>query len=94
MQVITLYRYTRPDGGVTTSTMMPGGVDYDLRYRLIADEGKALTDGTTVTYCADVATPDGWTEVDDPGEGEEEADTATIEDYQDALAEMGVSLDD
>lgn len=71
MQTINLYRYIRPDGGVTMSTMMPDGVAYDLRYRLIADEGMALTDGETLTYCVDVATPDGWTEIDDPGEPEE-----------------------
>lgn len=94
MQAINLYRYIRPDGGVTTSTVQPDGVAYDLRYRLIADEGKALTDGAVVTYCADVATPDGWTEIDDPDEDGYEPDAATIEDYQAALVEMGVNLND
>lgn len=65
MQTITLYRYIRADGGITTSPVKPDG-EYTEMYRLIADEGKALTDGTTVTNCADVASPDGWTEIDAP----------------------------
>lgn len=71
MQTITLYRYTRADGGVTISPVKPpDGTAYDMRYRLIADEGKAVTDGTTATACIDVSSPDGWTEIDDPGENE------------------------
>lgn len=75
MQTVNLYRYARLDGGVTTSTVMPDGVDYVLRYRLIADDGKALTNGTTVTYCVDVITPEGWVEIDDPGELEDMTET-------------------
>lgn len=92
MQMITLYRYMRTSGGVTTSPVEPDGTDYDLRYRLIADEGKVLTDGVTETYCVDVETTEGWMEIDD-AEGLGSA-TATIEDYQAALTEMGVRLDD
>lgn len=68
MQTITLYRYIRPDGGVTTSPIKPDTGDYSLKYRLIADEGKLLTDGTTVAGCVDVDSPDGWTETDAPEE--------------------------
>lgn len=69
MQTITLYRYARADGGITTSPVAPpDGTAYDLRYRLVADEGKVLTDGTNTTVCADVDSPDGWTEIDDLGE--------------------------
>ena len=90
MQTINLYRYTRPDGGITTSPVKPpDGTVYELRYRLIAGDGKALTDGVTMTACADVTTSDGWTEIDDPGE---DADEATADDYQAALAEMGVQV--
>lgn len=68
MQTITLYRYARADGGITTSPVAPtDGTAYDLRYRLVADEGKVLTDGTNTTVCADVDLPGGWTEIDDPG---------------------------
>ena len=69
MQTITLYRYTRPDGGVTVSPEQPdGGTAYELRYRLIADEGKILTDGTTEAGCADVSNPYMWEEVEAPEE--------------------------
>ena len=69
MQIINLYRYIRHDGGVTTSPIMPlDDTNYDIRYRLIADEGKMLTDGVNVTACTDVISPDGWTEIDDLSE--------------------------
>ena len=76
MQTITLYRYTRPDGGVTTSPIKPDAADYSLKYRLIADEGKLLTDGTTVAICVDVDSPEGWTETDAPEIGDEMSDDA------------------
>ena len=88
MQTIILYRYTRPEGGITTSPIKPD-TPFDLRYRLIADEGKALTDGTTVTECTDTDKPDAWTEIDAP----DDPDAATEADYQAALEEMGVNLE-
>lgn len=69
MQTINLYRYTRGDGGITTSPVKPQG-EYTEMYRLIADEGKAMTDGTKVAPCVDVSSVDGWHEIDDPGEDE------------------------
>lgn len=63
MQTIVLYRYIRPDGGVTTSPVKPD-CEYTERYRLVADEGKTLTDGTNTADCVDVESVDGWTEVD------------------------------
>lgn len=95
MQTITLYRYTRSDGGITTSPIKPD-TPFDLRYRLIADEGKALTDGTTVTTCTDTDKPDAWTEIDAPGEepnAPDDPNAATEKDYQAALEQMGVSLE-
>lgn len=87
MQTITLYRYARPDGGISTSPVKPpDGTSYDLRYRLIADDGKALTDGTTVTACADVSSADGWMEINDPGEMTETEQKAAAYDIL-----MGVS---
>lgn len=68
MQTIILYRYIREDGGVTTSPVKPN-VAYTERFRLVADEGKALTrDGVDFTACVDVSTTDGWYEVDAPNE--------------------------
>lgn len=66
MQTIPLYRYQRPDGGVTVSPIQPEGA-YTTLYRLVADDGKALTqDGISTTACADVERTDGWYEIDDP----------------------------
>lgn len=87
MQTITLYRYTRPDGGVTNATIKPEGA-YTVRYRLIADEGMVLTNGTTTAACVDVDSPEGWTEIADPGEQSE------IETYKAALNELGVDTED
>lgn len=66
MQTIPLYRYTRPNGGISNSPMKPDTTDYTVKYRLIADDGKALTDGTIVTGCVDVDSPNSWTEIDAP----------------------------
>ena len=63
MQKIILYRYTRTDGGMTNSHVKPD-CDYTVRYRLIAYDGKTLTNGTNTTYCVDVDSVDGWTEID------------------------------
>ena len=78
MQTITLYRYTRPDGGVSTSPAKPDTTEYTVKYRLIADDGKALTDDTTVARCVDVDSPVGWTEIDAP---EDEGEMSDEEQY-------------
>lgn len=71
MQTIVLYRYARTGGGITVSPEQPDeGTAYELRYRLIADEGCSLTNGEIFTQCTDTATPDTWQEVvggDDSG---------------------------
>ena len=87
MQTITLYRYTRPDGGVTDSPVKPEGA-YTVRYRLIADDGMTLTNGTDTASCVDVDSQDGWTEIAEPGEQSE------IETYKAALNELGVDTED
>lgn len=49
--------------------------------RLIADEGKVLTDGETTTSCVDVCPADDvdkWTEIDAPVEEETPADSDTV----------------
>jgi hypothetical protein len=88
MRTITLYKYTREGGGVTVSPAKPDG-EYTELYRIIADEGKALTqDGVNVVPCADVESVEGWYEVDAP-----DVD-ATDKDYQAALEELGVNFDE
>lgn len=69
MQIIPLYKYERPNGGITVSPVKPENIEYTEMYRLVADEGKALTkDGVNLTTCADVESIDGWYEVDIPEE--------------------------
>ena len=88
MQIINLYRYTRPDGGVSVSPVKPVG-EYESMYRLVADEGMALTkDGENLTSCADVESVEGWYEVES-AEGD-----ATEQDYLDALNKLGVKTDE
>lgn len=67
MQTVILYMFKRADGGYSVSPNRPEG-EYETRVRLIADEGKALTDGNVVTQCTDAGSADGWTEIDAPGE--------------------------
>ena len=83
MQIVTLYRYNREKGGVTVSPVKPDG-EYTEMVRLVADEGKVLTqDGEHHTSCIDTDTADGWYEVDSA------EDEATDEDYQAALEDLG-----
>lgn len=83
MQIINLYKYIRENGGVTVSPNKPN-VEYTEMYRLVADEGKMITNGEIVTSCIDVETIEGWNEI-------EATDEATEEDYINALAELGVT---
>ena len=72
MEKKILYRFTRPDGGVTVSPEKPD-TEYTEMFRLIADEGKLLTqDGENMTSCVDTDTVEGWYEVDAPEEPAEE----------------------
>ena len=59
MSIIPLYRYTRPNGGVTVSPIKPDA-EYTELCRLFADEGMAITNGVIITDCIDVDSADGW----------------------------------
>ena len=69
MTIKQLYEIIRPDGGVTISTAEPDG-PYVPYLRLIADEGKILTNGTVQVPAVDVPFGDQglWTEIDDEDE--------------------------
>lgn len=68
MQIITLYKYSRTDGGVTVSPSI-ADCEYTEMLRLIAEEGKVLTqNGIDTTPCEDVEVTDGWYEIDEPVE--------------------------
>ena len=61
MEIKTLYRYEREDGGIDISPKQPVG-EYTTLYRLIADEGTELVKGDIRTCCVDTDTTEGWTE--------------------------------
>ena len=84
MQIITLYRYIRNDGGVTVSPIKPDR-EYAETFRLVADEGMILTDGENFTICTDTENPDAWTEVEDIENPDEEI---TNEEFLDLLEEV------
>ena len=69
MQKIILYKYVRDDGGVTVSPIKPE-CEYTEMTRLVADEGKLLSNGVIETSCADVETVEGWYEIDDESDTE------------------------
>ena len=92
MEIVTLYRFRRESGGFTESPSKPDGVDYTTRYRLIADERKLLTDGKTKTYCIDVDSVDGWSEICGTDTYTREAlEAMTNADLEIILAGMGIS---
>lgn len=64
MQIMTLYKTIRDDGGVTVSPNKPENGEYTELLRLIADKGKRLTkNGTDTCPCVDTDTSEGWYEV-------------------------------
>ena len=68
MKTKTLYRYVRDDGGTTVSLTEPADREYTTLCRLIADEGKVLTNGTDKVSCIDTEKPEEWTEIEDDEE--------------------------
>ena len=75
MKYIPLYRYERPDGGITVSPIKPEDTEFTEEVRLVADEGKLLTkDGVNTTPCVDVESDEGWYEVEEPEAEKEKAE--------------------
>lgn len=67
MQIVDLYRYERKPGKITTSPVKPDDdVDYSVIYRLIADEGMAITDGTLIVECVDTNSLENWADCKAP----------------------------
>ena len=65
MQIVKLWKTVRQNGGITVS---PVSGDYSDSVRLIANEGKILTNGNVKTFCIDVDSAEGWKEIDAPEE--------------------------
>lgn len=65
MKKINRYRYLGKNGILTTSVLLEGNEPIYM-YRLIADEGKILTNGETYTYEVEIFSEDlnKWTEED------------------------------
>lgn len=82
MQKIDLYRY-ETESGIIITPEQKSEKDVVYCYRLIADDEKILTNGVEETICVDTHNPDEWTETS-------MSDEATAEDYEAALAELGV----
>ena len=69
MQIVNLYRYEREPEKITTSPIKPDdGIDYTIIYRLIADEGMAITDDSLIVESVDTDSSEGWTDCDLPEE--------------------------
>lgn len=65
MQIINLYKFERTDGRITVSPIEPD-VPYEPMYRIVADEGMAVTqDGVNTYPVVDVDSADGWYEVEE-----------------------------
>ena len=75
-------------GGVSLSPIEAEGRRESAYSRLIADEDMGITDGSIVTTCIDTKTPDAWTDCEVPAELTDE--TASPEDYEEALRRFGV----
>lgn len=85
MRIVTLYRYRLDNGSTVVSPVKPD-CEYTTSLRLVADDGKVLTDGTTVTSCVDTNSAEGWTEIDAP----DELNDFGIDDMRSALEVLGV----
>lgn len=69
--MITMKLYT--GGGVSLSPVNADGRKLSQYVRLVAEEGRAITDGITVTTCADVpaAETGNWTDCEAPAAEDE-----------------------
>lgn len=85
MNRITLYT----GGGVSLSPVFEEGRKISDYVRLIADDGKGITDGNIIKTCIDTKTPDAWTDCELPPEPTPEEE-ATEDDYRSALERFGV----
>lgn len=71
MTKVEIYRYVGSNGVIDSPIKLP--MDYILRYRLIADEGKELVNGDTTAAVIDVdaSDVDKWSEQDAPKQTED-----------------------
>ena len=72
MEIRTLYRIIN-NGKVIVTPIKPNHNDYTETFRLIADEGKVLTDGENTYTCIDTDEPSKYTEVSESNDDYSEA---------------------
>lgn len=87
MTIKNLYRYENTDGSYSISPIQNEETDMPYMFRVIADEGKVLTDGIDTTPCTDTHTPEIYTETDAPPEPTPEEE---LQDAKNALNILGV----
>jgi hypothetical protein len=73
MIIKTLYRVERTTGGVDVTPIKPTEQSYTETYRVIADEGKVLTDGENHFICIDTDYPENYTEISETEDDYSEA---------------------
>lgn len=88
MTIKELYKYENTDGSYSVSPIQREETDIPYMFRVIADEGKILTDGINTTPCIDTHTPEIYTEIDEPPEPSPESE---LEDAKEALNILGVN---
>lgn len=66
-----MYKYERAKGKFTVAFSVPSNKEYIEMYRLIAEEGKSITDGTELFDCVDTNTLEGYYEIETPIEESE-----------------------
>lgn len=70
MIIKTLYRYTV--GGKTTVSPTKPDADYTETYRVVAEDGMAITDGIMECECIDTDYPNDWHDCESSAMTEEE----------------------
>ena len=93
MKIIGLYRCTNSDGSISITPEKRAKTDIENQYRLIADEGKVITDGKETYYCIDTHNVEQFTEIPIDPTPEPETDL-TVNDTLKMLNELGVETDD
>ena len=66
MTTKTLYVYQRSNGETVVTPNKPYNHDYTTKLRLVADEGRAITNGSVVVSSLDTDSADGWMDCDLP----------------------------
>ena len=82
MTTTIIYKYQHPNGILSIGPNKPETGEYQTYYRLVADEGKNITDGMLITKSVDTKDIDTWSEIDDVEAPKEEFKFPTLDDYR------------